>query len=727
MRTRRFLTVASVFFMFALMLGALYALPGCPKPPVSKTVFSASDNTALSDYAVSYQNARATQTAADARASVVAALKADPKVTDARLGGDECSIWIDFADGFHAILNTCEGFADGSPVDLTGVLKSGGERIGGGGNKGGVISWPPKALSRDQFDKDYEGCPDTPPSPMSKKILLLNACGSELPGVDDNMFPYIVFSLTENTGLSPDDILVKSNADAVKLHLRDFFQLDQYGVLLIAGDAAYVEFSDEDFQKESDDDWLSWAFIQVSPTTEYIDTATWEVVQHADDPFNVEEEFDKNRLVFVKKAAFALSPTDDSFLYMREDLWDEHMGTLPNSIVYLVSPGGHDMYTRFVTNDAGDVAYWDGSVGSQEAVESMKLLTYLGLGEDTVEETIWQAYLNDWFPTVYELSSGLVCATPGDLSVFMTTWLETSVTNWPAETQTVVTDIVYNDAVYEVCPPPVETVQDIPQSPNTFMGLVPGVNMTVFAQALDSAGGVLAEGQKDVFLFSGLNEASVDLTQVEPKLTVEATPDVFDSNAGGAVTVTATATSNSGAPLAGRAITFQSSVPGLVILNNTPVTTDAAGKAILVGNVISLSPGEYGGPVTVMISAKLAGVDPATCTVRYCSYDTFSLMLSGSPDPNLFGAGTEYEASGVRVWLKVTGVYPYDTSWSWGSGARTAVVLRNNLKSGDQVEFKVTQEYANYTFGPVYLHITNCNSTQTVSLNGLGTTNLTVP
>jgi len=64
----------------------------------------------------------------------------------------------------------------------------------------------------------------------------------------------------------------------------------------------------------------------------------------------------------------------------------------------------------------------------------------------------------------------------------MTTWLETSVTNWPAGTQTVHTDIKYADADYEVCPPPVETAQDIPQSPNTFIGLVAGVWMTVFAQ-----------------------------------------------------------------------------------------------------------------------------------------------------------------------------------------------------------------------------------------------------
>jgi len=706
--------------MFALMLGALYALPGCPKPPVSNAVFSATDNTALSDYAVSYQNARATQTSADARASVVAALKADPKVSDARLAGDECSIWIDFADGFHGILNTCEGFADGSPVDLSGIAKGSGEMPGAGGNMSGLVS-----LLDGKRSEKQENCPPTPPSPMAQKVLLLNASGSDLSGVDDNMFPYIANSFIEYDGWSPDDIVIKSNANPQKLRLNDFFHLDQYGVILIAGDVAYGDIPWDKSQEKADDTLFSYALIQVSPTAEYIDASTWEVIQHSDDPFNVEEAFDKEQLVFVKKAAFALSPTDGSYLYMREDLWQEHMGVLPNSIVYLAAPGGEDLYSRFVTNDTGDVAYWDGPVSSQDAVESMQLLTHMG--NDTVAETIFQAWEEDWFPTVSNLYGELVSAMPGDISIHMTTWLETSVTNWPAETQTVVTDIVYNDDAYEVCPPLIDTIQDIPQSPNTFMGLVPGVNITVFAQAIDSAGGVLAEGQTDICLAPGPNEVSVDLTVVEPKLTVEATPDVFDSNAGGAVTVTATVTSIGGAPLAGRAVTFQSSVPGLVILSNTPVTTDAAGKAILVGNVISLSPGEYGGPVTVTISATLAGVDPATCSVRYCSYDTFSLMLSGSADPNLFGAGTEYEASGVRVWLKVTGVYPYDTSWSWGSGTRTAVVLRNNLKSGDQVEFKVTQEYADYTFGPVYLHITNCNTTQTVSLNGLGTTNLTVP
>ncbi len=66
-------------------------------------------------------------------------------------------------------------------------------------------------------------------------------------------------------------------------------------------------------------------------------------------------------------------------------------------------------------------------------------------------------------------------------------------------------------------------------------------------------------------------------------------------------------------------------------------------------------------------------------------------------------------------------------NWSWDQGTYTAAVMRNNLKSGDQVEFKVTQQFVDWTFGPVYLHITNCNTIQTVSLNGLGTTNLSVP
>lgn len=674
------------FFVLFIMTALVVLLNGC-EPENTGALFSDADCAVLKDYAAYYREVRGTQSEEDARAVLLDALKADPDVSDARFCADGYSFRIEFADGFHGVLDTQEGFADGTPVDMSALDSA--YRAEAGGKDINTAAGMPALIPLSV--KSKSNCPDSPPSPPNKKVLLLNAAGSRFHGVDDHIFPFIKSALAEQNNWDENDITVKSNANDTKVHFSDFFNLQDYGVIVIASKLLIYDGGDLEEPEKG-------VYIHVSPHEEYFAPDTHEIIQHADDPFNLEEQHWLGRIELVTSY---ISTDGIPDVWIRGDLWEDYVNLAPGALVYLAFNYGFTMVEPLMAKGAGEILSWSGQVFSQEAAQAMYAIPFMGLlnisARGFLTSGLTETTIGDGFDSVL-----VSAAAPSD--IYLPTWLNTSVTISPAEAQTVITEISYADAA--LCPPLTNSVQDIPSSPNTFMGLIPGVEMKVIAKAMSNQNALLAEAQKSITLNSGANNISVAFTNTASEINIlTAEPTIFDANVGGNVTLSAGVVP----PVAGVPVSFKSSIPGLVIVGKEPVLTNDQGKAISTGEVIALPGNMYNGRQIVTVTATSEGVDPRACTVDYCCYTRFSGSFSGASDPYLEGDETEFGVNGVRFIFRANGVQLYYSTES-SNTTLGAWEMRDDLKPGDLVEFEVDFIYANSFLNPMYLHFWNCNA-----------------
>jgi hypothetical protein len=265
-------------------------------------------------------------------------------------------------------------------------------------------------------------------------------------------------------------------------------------------------------------------------------------------------------------------------------------------------------------------------------------------------------------------------------------------------------------------------------------GLVPHQSVRFLAQALNSSGSVLAETHVDTLLASGRNDVALAFPAAASGVSLEASTLRVNSANPADVTLTAAVRDESGAPIAGRQVSFSQNPAAGTIVGANPATTNASGIATVVVHTEYLVPDRI---AVAMIARDLTSSKADTVSVEYCKTNRYSVWLSGTADPAAFStapAGT-FNVSGVDLRLSVNGASRYGIA-TMGGPTHAPFSLSNNFTSGDQLVFYVipTAMGMPASIGPLYVHVFNCFTHQVqggsvigVAPNTEGTLTVTIP
>lgn len=325
----------------------------------------------------------ATQSAMAARVALIDELNnSTPGVASAGLANDNYTIVLAFEDGAHAAINTIEGFGAGTAYDpapmaakLAGSAKGIASAKAVGGPAAAVLT---AKISPEPGDLRHV--------PTSRKILFMSAASEDLGGADVDLFDSLQTKLVIENNWATSDITVKTNRpddDYATLGFGDFFNLESYGVIVILAHGLYMDvtrpLSSEGTTETPVDELPAGAdpfnfgfkgirtaaaahrvphfYIQVAAAGPLVaGTGPGTSLPTGADPFgfgfkrivrnatmggiDIASETARGRLLIVSHAFKAASGTRP-YYYMRDDLWKEHIATLPNSLVYIGSPNGY--------------------------------------------------------------------------------------------------------------------------------------------------------------------------------------------------------------------------------------------------------------------------------------------------------------------------------------------------------------------------------------------------
>ncbi len=613
--------------------------------PDGVTAPQAFDVEILEETSDEYVTLRETQTAIEARNTLVDALNAGTTgVSSAGLANDNYTIVLAFEDGSHAALNTIEGFGNGDVYDSQAMA----------GKIAAALREPELAgrSSTSLTDPDALKGPepgDLKHTPTSRKILFMSAISEDLNGADMDLFESLTTKLVIENNWSTSDITIKTNQAEdgyATLGFDDFFDLEDYGVIVIIAHGLYMDttrrtgsstddgsddggttdgdgtdssdpfnFGFKTVATAGDDGQTPHYFIQVAaagPMVSAVASPTSPPDDDKSDPFDfgfkrmvaaaetdgidLELETAGGRLLIVSHAS-PDTATIRPYYYMRDDLWKENIGTLPNSLIYLASPSGYadpdetwpdvgadddaadsadddtDPFNFgfkridrssfktadsgagliFEGTDAGTVLAWTGAVDTQAALDAAWLMALMA-GRNESDREVWnsgdirRAAAKAGVPR----RSGVSPPDPGtadgsdpygfgfkgilrdtstaadesgeyyaklalhskteDAFLYLPTWAEiTALDPIPDGTATLAVEVDYTSADNPVLDPS-SFSGDVDET-FTFDGLIPGQEVTVVVQALDSAGALVSEFEETLTLQSGGNDIEASFTR----------------------------------------------------------------------------------------------------------------------------------------------------------------------------------------------------------------------
>ncbi|NLX06490.1 MAG: hypothetical protein GXY33_15230, partial [Phycisphaerae bacterium] len=591
-----------------------------PTPTPSDALFlPQADQEVLEDAADSYLANRETQSADAAFAAMVSDLKACEGVAKAEPTVDGQTVWVEFDDGQIAAVGIAGRFGPAPTYDASQMLA----KLDGGASAAKVVG-PGDAAAKIASSAKI-GPADSPKTPGSRKVLLLSSASEEFAGLDVELFQHVRDDLVENYGWDPSDVVIKSNLAADEygtLIFNDFLQLADYGVITICAHGRLSHPPEESF------------FVQVTAEKPY--RSKYPRIGHPDEPFHVGDEWKKER-VLSKLCIDPFKTKMRWYLYMRDDLWVEHLATLPESIVYLCIPESKFVLSDFGSLHAGHAIVWDGTPASVNPCLNPVLLPEIMAGDNAPAVEAWETLMAG--STAFGSATvSLELTGPGAVKYYLPTWADVGTYGCPSTTATVKVEVSYTNP--DVPLPDPAVVQDLPHVGKEFVDLYPGEEITFKAAALDAGGNVLAEKERKVTLHSGANVVRIRFA--EYGIILRADPDEIDADGVDASTLTATLKKftdtdeliPTGDPVPGKSVSFGKTAGEFVGPN--PVDSDAGGVASVqfVGDTSIVA------QVKAVVFADSVESDPVNVV---CGDPEYNVVVQADPPVVVFDYGDTAE------------------------------------------------------------------------------------
>ena len=735
----------------ACVLAASWLVGGCGGSPADPNgsdepgevtvLLPAADASTLEDQAAGYIAERRTMSSTEAREALVARLLADANVHYAELSADGSTVWVKFKSGYVSAINTVEGFGNGAAYDMAPMQAE---------FESAMQAKARGLAARRSTARVAATLPCT--FPTSRKILLMSPGAEEFDGQDVALFEYIKDYLVQHRGWSADDIVIKYNRaedEYATLRPEDFFDLDQYGVVIICAHAITRETVDADADDDADDDDVvtpggpgtsdpfNFGFRALSDHYYYIQvasTAGGPSVLAGSDPYHFgfrvrdsidwEAELASGRILAVNRVD-VFKQTSRAYLYMREDLWSEHLGPLPDSFVYLVTcngsfdaatdPAGSDPFNfgfrriarsnttakaiEVFDSGLGSFMAWDGVVSTHAALDAVWIIPWMALNSSSDVEEYSRGIMPMSSVTVdpdpdpsstsgdpfgfgfRRISSGTTWSCSLDLCpytlgmtryLYLPSWASVATVGAPSSAVSVRVEVAYDNP--DLPAPDPNVVEDVPHVGKNFEGLISGGTATFTATALDSAGNALDEAERTVTFSAGANTVVVRFKDYG--IILESDRDAIEADGVDAAIITATLKQYTdtdvvvptGDPVADKSVIFATTHGELVGPN--PVDTDAAGVATVV------LVGDSDGIAAVKAVAPADDVESDEVIVRIGEPE-YNVTAEADPPVVVFDPGTtaEITITATARYCTTPGEYPptgdpvvgkeFDWSTSW--------------------------------------------------------------
>ncbi|MFH1841727.1 MAG: Ig-like domain-containing protein [bacterium] len=701
------ITVCSFLMAAILSVSLACLLAGCGSstdpnnpPPPAETGLSSSQRTILNNAADTFLALLQTETVATAKATLLADLGSTEGIASAALAGDSTTIWVDFDGGQVASIRVLDQFGEPPAYDPSNMV----DRLEG--------TWPGKTIgSAKELSANLMSAKIDPgdfaSTPTSRKVLLLSAAAEEFAGSDIWVFEHFRDYLVENHGWDPRDITIRYNREAddySTLIFNDFLDLADYGVIIICAHSWM-----HDAPQHAPLDPRESLYVQVTAEEPYL--ALYDPHGHPDEPFDLDEEWDEGRVLFTVE----IDPYKESrrsYLYMRDDLWVEHLGELPNSLVFLCIPNSAWLSEVFSDLEVGHTIVWDGIPATSDCSLNAAFLPLLMARDDATAIDIWDG------GAIVPLISGdatliLKRRLLGLNAFFMPTWTFVGTRYHPSGTVSVKVELTsYTSTAVPM--PEITVVQDVPHVGKEFEDLFPAEELTFKAMALDVDENVLAEVEETTTLAVGENVIVIDFDAYGIILTADpawAEPDGVDT-----AEVTAVIR------------TFQ---PGDT---NTPTGPTVAGKEVVFSTdawatLVGTNPAstDMNGETSIEITALQEGTATVTARVEEDEIEASIEVEFAETEPNIYVWLTgSASTAGINYWNvdepeHVIDAYEFlmdrwlnerqYNRYSFGNN-RPLPLFNDGIvwaQPGDTMRFVFTATYNIFTgnpaqIGPLYIH-----------------------
>ena len=412
--------------------------------------FSNADSQILTSAYTDYDSFKQSSSPDTARQELVQKLNTEKGVADVYLGDDGTSIFFTDSDGFQCIVDTFDPNEYPKSTtsylpndDPTGITDVNATKLN--------FSSSNAALINNAFNivncafKGYQ-----PPvlvanatsiaSPPPKKVLILQpicpgeaaytSMASELPALfTANGWSDADINLKVNSGEIDENTSPYSyqgdGSGLLDVKPEDYYNLNQYGVILFLGHAATGK-------------------MEGDPTQMYLEFANLTNQSFKDDPQLLKWAFNKQISVGFLACSSNAKEGDDSKnidrLFIRSDLLQQEMGKLPQSYVQLASCYGIRLMNAFTNDGASVFMSWDNEVDPTIADNNEMNMVKLMLSGMSAEE----AY-NDSSVTKSDArhwgAEFLVSSTLDPNTYFLPAWINLDVPVLPAGTSHLKVDI----------------------------------------------------------------------------------------------------------------------------------------------------------------------------------------------------------------------------------------------------------------------------------------------
>ena len=373
----------TLIFALILAVAAAGALPACGagKTAVTSSTtavvntanipdYSNADGQILSSAYTDYATLKQNASSDTARQKLVTKLKAENGVTNAVLGADGTSIFVDYKDGYQSIVDTynppleTQAAAD-APGDGASAILDGSMSLAG-------------AQSFRLVSDTQSTAAVTNYIPQQKKVLILAPIGPEgrysdgLTNAPLDCYNYFTahgwtaddITLAMNTATMDDwqSNTVKDVAGALKVTPDNYYHFADYGIILFFGHGCVSSFKPD--EKET---YLQFANVTKQTFDNDAQLKSWAQNQQID--------------IRGTKQSVDGSTTLYS-LYIRADLLQQIMGKLPHSYVQLATCWGNYFGSAFIADGAGVFMGWDWDIAASVADKNQKNMVKLMLGNN---------------------------------------------------------------------------------------------------------------------------------------------------------------------------------------------------------------------------------------------------------------------------------------------------------------------------------------------------------
>jgi hypothetical protein len=397
--------------LFVLVIISSGVFTGCGKKTVLPPVFSVIDEQILKSAAARYKASRASLSPEAARGLLVNNLNSQDGVAKATLGIDKYTIFIDYKDGDSAAVITRESEEEQTPETSYSPNTGLSNRLHVGASPISLVSNFLDSVKNSFTVAAAPTGPGIPITARSKKVLILSPISDlKAPRACQEFFLQMGWNPADitfkmSTGYSDNTIPAEDkglaitgqgpvygiNPGALLVKPEDFFNLGEYGVIIINAHGAYSSNFD------ADNSWLQCGQITkeaLASNNGKNDYARW-------------KRDGKLMIAFCSQTAMS----DDAYqVILRGNLLREKMSTLASPYVEMATCFGYGFNSIFIDKGAQRFLSWDNTVFNEQAdPNQVKMIEHM-VGGKSVEE----AYQADNIMIRYTRATGMFGTTYDD-------------------------------------------------------------------------------------------------------------------------------------------------------------------------------------------------------------------------------------------------------------------------------------------------------------------------